>query len=191
MSLKKIATLPDIELLNKLFVYDDGLLIRRTLDVSDAEYIGISEKAVRQWNTRYAGLEAGHCFTSTYGTLSKQVRILGKSYYVHRVIYKMLTGLEPEIIDHIDGNPLNNKIDNLRSVDNQTNTKNAKRSKANTSGHTGVSFAKTAGRWEAYIWKDCKKINLGLFDILEDAIAARKRAEVELDYHENHGRVVV
>lgn len=94
----------------------------------------------------------------------------------------------PDLIDHIDGDPLNNAIINLRSVSNIENTHNSKRFITNTSGHVGVSLNSSSGKYEAYIWNNYKKINLGRFADKDMAIVARKAAELELNYHVNHGR---
>jgi DNA-binding transcriptional MerR regulator len=57
--------------------------------------------------------------------------------------------------------------------------KSPKRAKNNTSGHTGVSFIKRRKKWEAAIYLRGKTIHLGIFDRIEDAIQARKKAEKE------------
>lgn len=186
--INKINKLPNLEILKIFFRYEDGKLIRNFINIEDHRILGWSVKAVKRWNTVNAGQEAGYIFTTTSGTKVSQVRVLGKLYYTHRLIYKLVTGNEPELIDHINGNPLDNRIENLRSVSNQENSKNAKRSKHNTSGVTGVSWSKSAKKWEAYIWKDCKKINLGVYSCLEEAKRVRLAAQEELEYHENHGR---
>lgn len=188
MSLTKISKLPDIDLLNKLFTYQDGDLFRNVLNESECGLLGMKPVAIKRWNKSLAGKVAGHQFNTSSGAKAIQVRILGKSYYVHRIIYKIVTGDEPFLIDHIDGDSLNNRIENLRSVDNRTNSKNSKRFKNNSSGHTGVSFSNRENKWEAYIWDDYAKIHLGRFSDINDAIKARKEAEIRLGFHENHGR---
>lgn len=190
MSLKKIAKLPSKEFLDKVLEYKDGELYWKFVEIDDCLSLGIAKEISKAKcrNTRYAGKQAGHIFTSSSGSKSIQIRILGKSYYLHRVIYKMFHNEEPNIIDHIDGNPLNNLIENLRSVDNQTNCKNFKRFISNTSGCTGVSFQKNINKWFAYIWVDYKRISLGYYENLNDAIKVRKEAEIKYKFHENHGR---
>ena len=104
----------------------------------------------------------------------------------HRVIWKMVHDEEPEEIDHIDGNPSNNRLDNLRAVDRITNLRNMRRSKANTSGVTGVHFRR--GYWIASIHDEGRQVELGYFTNKDEAIRARNIAERDLDYHPNHGR---
>jgi len=61
----------------------------------------------------------------------------------------------------------------------------------NTSGTMGVSWYKDRKKWYARISSDDEVIFLGMFDHKEDAIAARKAAEVKYGYHPNHGKVLV
>ena len=98
-----------------------------------------------------------------------------KQYKAHRLAYYMYHGIDPleKLVDHIDGNPLNNKIDNLRLATNEENQRNRSISKNNTSGTTGVTWIKECQRWRAHI----KKINLGHFINKEDAIQTRIEAE--------------
>lgn len=112
----------------------------------------------------------------------------GMTYKAHRVIWKMMTGEEPIEVDHIDGVRANNKFENLRGVDSQANRRNAARSKNNTSGVTGVSWAKHVNKWTAQITVNYRAINLGIYDSFDEAVAVRKKAELEYKFHPNHGR---
>lgn len=78
-----------------------------------------------------------------------QVKISSKIYYAHRVIYVLHHHqLQCELqIDHIDGNALHNKISNLRAVINQTNSRNRKQYKNNTTGVTGVFYDAARDRY--------------------------------------------
>ena len=103
--------------------------------------------------------------------------------YVHRIIWIIMTGEQPDCIDHIDGNGLNNKWDNLRSVSHRINCKNQKIHTTNTSGTSGVTYRKESDRWRARIMVDDKMINLGTFKDKTEAIEARKKAELEHGFH--------
>lgn len=84
-------------------------------------------------------------------------------------------------VDHINGNKLDNRRENLRVVTtqkNQVNRKNLNRN--NTSGIRGVAFVTAFGKWRAQITFQKKNRHLGLFRTKDEAISARRAAEMEL-----------
>lgn len=106
-----------------------------------------------------------------------QVRIDGSLYLGHRLAWLWMTGAWPEnMIDHIDGNGLNNKWDNLRPATMSQNQHNRGKGKNNTSGYKGVWFHKQIGRWCADVWKDGKKVYLGTFPDKKAAAEAATHA---------------
>lgn len=112
-------------------------------------------------------------------------------YPNHRIIWAMHYGVWPtKFLDHINGDPTDNRIENLREVTNQENCKNARIGKNNTSGRVGVSYYGHNGwsKWHAYIRGNGKLISLGYFEDFDAAVAAREAAEIEHGYHPNHGR---
>lgn len=110
-------------------------------------------------------------------------------YKVHRLIWLYHYGEFPnENIDHIDGNRINNRIENLREASLQENVKNLSIDKRNKTGVTGVIKSRWANSFEASISVNKKQIHLGTFRTLNEAIIARKNAENKYGYHENHGK---
>lgn len=109
------------------------------------------------------------------------------SFLAHRIIWKMVYGLDPDEIDHIDHDRANNRLSNLRSVTRAENMKNRPAYK-NSTGHVGVYWHKATGKWSAEIQNNGERHHLGLFKSLEDAIAARADAEINHGFHPNHGR---
>lgn len=81
-------------------------------------------------------------------------------------------------IDHIDIKPLNNCRDNLRLATKSQNMMNRNIFKNNTSGCTGVHYDNKRKKWIARIGINNKRIVLGAFDDIKDAIKTRKDAEV-------------
>jgi hypothetical protein len=102
-----------------------------------------------------------------------------KTFRVHRLAATAFL-LNPEnkrCVDHIDNNPSNNNIKNLRWASNKENSQNSQKSKRNTSGIKGVYYEKKRNKWRARIMFDGINIHLGSFDSIEDAKQARiKRA---------------
>ena len=90
-------------------------------------------------------------------------------------------------IDHIDGVRHNNEVENLRLVSSSENSKNTSKRADNTSGSVGVYLTR-AKKWAAQIGVSKNVIPLGTFADKDDAIAARKAAEVKYGFHQNHGR---
>lgn len=103
----------------------------------------------------------------------------GKSYKVHRIIWEMLNGAIPAgmVIDHINQNPSDNRICNLRLATKSLNAFNCKVRADNKHKMTGVSWKKDKKRYKAYITINQKQIHLGYFREVSQAIKARLAAE--------------
>lgn len=99
------------------------------------------------------------------------------SYLKHRLIYLMFYGELPELLDHIDRNSLNNRIENLRPADKKINSINRNLQSNNKSGYRGISWNKNSEKWEIYITVNNKRKALGLKNTLEEAVEVRKQAE--------------
>ena len=116
-----------------------------------------TDRACSTWNSRYAGERAGCKLQHGY----VGVAIDNQRFLLHRIVWIVATGEEPLVIDHIDGNPSNNRIENLRNCSFSENSRNQKKSAANTSGITGIRFRK--GVWEAYGKVNRKYFLFGFF----------------------------
>jgi len=120
--------------------------------------------------------------------------INGNSYKLHRLIWIYHNGPIPEgmQIDHINHDRQDNRIENLRLVENsQENLRNMSMINSNSSGHMGVCYLNGyTGRksWHAYIYVNNKKIGLGKYITKEEAIKVRKEAEEKYGFHPNHGK---
>ena len=119
-----------------------------------------------------------------------QIGINGKKYKAHRLIFLYHYGYLPKFLDHIDRNPSNNSIDNLREAtksQNQWNRRSVEsyNGKLTSSGFKGVVFRKQSQKWQAQIQINGERKYLGIFDSEIDAAEAYNAAAIEL-----HGEFV-
>lgn len=96
---------------------------------------------------------------------------------MHRLIIGARSG---QIVDHINGDPLDNRKSNLRLCSQGENVMNQRRRTNNTSGFKGVSFSKDRRKWVANI-QSCGRFKfLGYYATPEDAHAAYVEAAKRL-----------
>lgn len=93
------------------------------------------------------GDKVGSCDREGY----RRVRIDGRQYYEHRLVWFWHHGVMPRILDHINRNRADNRIENLRECHESQNAANAKAPSTNTSGYRGVYFDVSRGKWAARI----------------------------------------
>jgi len=115
------------------------------------------------------------------------VFIMGEQYRVHRLIWLLVYGHFPKIIDHINGDKLDNRLENLKEVTQQENLMNQRRSSKNTSGVTGVYFNKKRGLWCAQMKFNGETYHLGSSKNKEEVIEMRKKEEQRLGFSRRHG----
>jgi hypothetical protein len=108
------------------------------------------------------------------GSVKAQTNINKKGIPLHQFL------LKTKGIDHINGDSLDNRRNNLRVCTNQQNSFNQKTKVTNTSGYKGVSFQKKNNTYRAYIVKNNKQIHLGSFIKKEDAYKIRQKAEITM-----------
>ena len=103
----------------------------------------------------------------------KYIGIDKQKYRVHRLAWLYMCGKFPEYyVDHIDGNPLNNALSNLREATHKQNLFNSKKPIHNTSGYKGVHFHKGTNKWRAVAYVDNYPQHIGLFKTAEKASEA-------------------
>lgn len=117
--------------------------------------------------------------TPHYKTGHLRIKINNRLYASHRLAWLFSYGEWPsQDIDHIDGDPKNNRISNLRLVDASRNQANTGLKKSNKSGFKGVRFDR--GKWRAQIKVNRETIYLGRFDTAEAAHAAYVKKATEI-----------
>lgn len=127
------------------------------VDVEDAELV-----MAKRW---YAQLTSG----IWYAVRDERKMPSGKVIYMHRYI----TGFNK--VDHKNGNGLDNRRENLRSVTQSQNIQNTKKTTGTSSIYKGVSWLPSRSKWKASIDANAKKIYLGLF-------ASEERAAMAYDF---------
>lgn len=132
---------------------------------------------------RDSGKEAGSVTSDGYLRFKRR----GHTWPMHRIIFKMVYGVDCARIDHENHNRLDNRLKNLRNVDDTGNLRNRSKLKNNTSGVMGISFITSRQKWQVSICHNGVNINLGQFKTKEEAISVRKKAELDYGYHPNHG----
>lgn len=112
----------------------------------------------------------------------------GGTYRVHRLVMFMfgydISGLQ---VDHINHDRTDNRIENLRLVENKINHKNKKKYNNNKTGVAGVGFISRLNKWSVNIAIKEKQTYHGVFPTLFDAACKRKSLEIKNNYHANHG----
>lgn len=171
--------LPSQQYLKDCFEYqpETGLLIWKHRPLSHF----VSERACNITNTRCVGKVAGN-FDKSTGRRSVSVG-QGEQFFASRIIWKWVTGADPtNAIDHRDLNKTNDKWDNLREATKAQNEYNTPIRKNNKTGFKNVCLDSRSGKYRAYITKDYKQKQIGLFLTAEEAFNAVKQA-----YPKYHG----
>ena len=128
---------------------------------------------------------AGHKSNAGYIT----IRLNGKSYYAHRLVWLYCNGCFPDgDIDHVNGDRCDNNIENLRVVTKLENNRNATLCSRNKSGVIGVHWDNGTNKWRASISVNNKTKYIGIYSDIEKAKRARKLAEEKHGFHANHGK---
>lgn len=134
------------DLLHALFDYEDGKLYWKGKHEKEAGSVG---------NRGY------RCVCINY-----------RKYMAHRLIWIMHGNDPVEMLDHIDGDQLNNRIENLRAATNSQNQRNQKLRKDSTSGIKGVSWINAYKRWAGQVWHKGKLYRAGYFKDKDECAAA-------------------
>ena len=171
--------LPELDLLRQILSYDPATGYITYLDRPNDMFS--SDRAANSWRTQYLGERAGSNITRD-GRTYCQIELFNVKYNAHRLAWKIYYGEDPpDIIDHIDGDGSNNKIENLRAATIFQNGWNAKKSSRNKSGYKGVSFNTQRNKWRAAIHVNKKTILIGYYSTPQEASEAYQKASAA--YH--------
>lgn len=154
---------------HEYFTYDAsaGRLIWKTRSPESFE----KPRHAPHWNGRFSGKVAGAPKTAKHRSM---VRVFGMHLMAYRIIWEMHNGPIPEgmFVDHINRNPLDDRIENLRLANHSQNTANSAVSRRNTSGYKGVSRDKKINKWIVVVNDGGKSKRLGAYECIHDASEA-------------------
>ena len=157
-----------------IYIPDSGNLIWKDRPRSEFG----SQSAYAGWKTAFVGTVAGYKSFARGRRQCILVGLLGKRFAAHRIIWEMAFGEIPKgfDIDHIDCDPWNNRLDNLRLATRSQNMMNQKPCRANKTGYKGVSWDSQRMKYRSTIKLNGRQISLGRFDTIEEAGMAYKKA---------------
>ncbi len=159
----KAKELPPVETLREVFEYNEVTGI-------------VTWKKGMKGHGTGAGEVAGSGKSGPYLV----VKLNKQNYLLHRIIWKLVTGEDPDIIDHLNGDRRDNRLCNLRSTSTSQNNYNRTINNRNTSGHRGVSRANSMiNPWLAKLGG----VYLGCFNTFEEAVEARLQAEKQQEIY--------
>jgi len=168
---------------NLIPLWDDG----SSFDSSRLKEIFNYEPETGLLSRRYnlPGAKAGLCNTHLDGYYA--TKYFGKTYLVHRLIWIMHNGpiIDDMVIDHINHDRKDNRLENLRLVTRQENAMNT--SAKNKANDLPMGITLRHGRYRARIDSDGEQRYLGTYDTIDEAKAAWNAAKTMLGFHVNHG----
>lgn len=118
------------------------------------------------------------------------IKIAGRNFRAHRLVWLYTYGVWPEnLLDHIDGNGFNNRLDNLRQATRTENNRNKSMYSNNKSGVKGVFWCNTRNAWRVRLRLDGTQVHLGFFDDIDEAkiVADRFREDNHKEFYRETG----
>ena len=150
----RVNPLPEQEILTNYFTYEpvSGQLIRKK----------------RTANRHKVGEIVGSLRSDGYLSMG----FMNVSYFVHRVVWKMVSGYDPLEVDHINGIRSDNRLENLREVDYSGNSHNVRAK--------GYVYIPKINKYRAVICINGKNTDVGYFESEEEARDAYVKAKIKL-----------
>jgi hypothetical protein len=165
----KAKSLPDLNYLKECFELDPTSPSYLKWNPNRPRGHFKSEKSYQIWEKNCAGKNISNLSQGRYHTV--YFKILKQRISAHRVVYAIYNNtinFSDKLIDHIDGNCLNNNPENLRICTHQQNQLNSKLAQNSRTGHKNIQLINN--KYCVCFEKNRKKIYLGIFNSLEEAI---------------------
>lgn len=143
----------------------------------------------QRFNTRYAGeLAGGVCGGGVPGLFYRAIGIDTVTYKEHRLVWLYHHGVWPACaLDHLNGDGLDNRLENLRLDTDGVNTRNMAKYSRNTSGYTNVCWYAPTQKWRVRVESKAGRIFGGDFAELDKAVLKAVGLREELGYSPLHG----
>lgn len=133
-----------------------------------------------RWKVKRKKIDPGDVAGSVVSKRYRMIQIDGVHYLAHRLAWLFVHGRWPKQIDHINRNPFDNRIANLREASPAENARNRRGRRDSKSGVKGVCFRPRSNNWEANIMVDGIAIYLGRYPTLQQAAAIYTKAAQDL-----------
>lgn len=160
----------DLPTVNKYFKLDEstGDLYWKERGALDFKATGSrsAQGCANNWNSRYANKK---CLTSIGNHGYRNGSYMGKVVLAHRIVFLMVNGYLPEYVDHINGDRLDNRPENLREITASGNIANSKARTGSKSKYLGVGWSSAHGKWIANITKNGKSKYIGIYECEKQA----------------------
>lgn len=175
----------DISFIKSVLNYnpDTGVLTWKTRCEKDTKMLeNFSVRAIRGFNSRFAGKEAGHILPLGYKKVYLSFKGKPLSLLSHHIAWVFMTGKFPkDLIDHKDRNPSNNSWENLREVSRTINNLNTKVRKNSSTGVKGVSYRKKNCEWVVSFFIEGKPREIYRSKDFFEAVCVRKSLDNKYD----------
>lgn len=138
-----------------------------------------------QFNSMCAGNRAGTINNLGYVPITLTKGEISYRMFAHHIVWKLHGGefVDGQVLDHINGIPWDNRIENLRQVPPAINVRNSRLRKDNKYGCPGIHWLKNKSQYRVEMVTDGVHQHIGYYDTLEEAVAARQEAELRIRGH--------
>ena len=148
-----------------------------------------NDRGSRVFNSQFAGKQCGCDDGKGYVKIGFMLNGKRVHVHAHRLAWLCVHGEIPYgDIDHINGNPSDNRIDNIRNVTRSINQRNARMQSNNSSGMTGVIWHSQHKKWMAQATVIGKKHHLGYFHDKNEAHQAVLAFRLKNGFTDRHGK---
>jgi hypothetical protein len=182
MRLGRLDSSPRRQQINTM-TKNDERLIEASIHYAIAECGGLARVSTPYKMNRNTKMGVGFDYLNRVGYMCfnhrPEKKLKKQNFLSHRILYYLHHGELPAILDHIDGNPLNNSIDNLRAATPSGNARNCRSAKNSSSKYLGVCWHKAAKKWRAQIKINGEVKYLGCFTCEKEAARAYNKAAAE------------